>query len=53
MKLYNRKKKRKKKTQGTVTGFELTPSMTVDKRSIHYATNSTCDWFVHIIFYMK
>ena len=44
------KKKSKKKTQGTVTGFELAPSMSVDKRSIHYATNSTCDWFVHIIF---
>ena len=30
-------------------GFELATSMTVDKRSIHYATNSPCDWFVHVI----
>ena len=46
-------KRNEKKTPGTVTGFEPAPSMTVDKQSIHYATNSTCDWFVHIIFKMK
>ena len=36
--------------QFTYYGFELATSMTVYKRSIHYATNSPCDWFVHITF---
>ena len=36
--------------QFTYYGFKLATSMTVDKRSIHYAMNSPCDWFVHITF---
>ena len=32
-----------------VTGFELATSMAVDKCLIHYATNSTCDWYVPVI----
>ena len=38
------------KNLGTLTGFELTTSMTGNKRSIHYATNSPCDSNVHITF---
>ena len=38
------------KKQGRVTGFELATSITMDKRSIHYATNSPCDWYVFITF---
>ena len=30
-------------------GFELETSMTQDKRSINYDTNSPCDLFVHVI----
>ena len=30
-------------------GFELATSMAVEKQSIHYATNSPCDWVVHVI----
>ena len=41
MKSKKKTKKNEKKTQGRVTGFEPVPSMTVDKRSIHYATNFT------------
>ena len=37
--------------KGTVTGFEFATTMTVDRRFIHYATNS-CDWNVHITFKM-
>ena len=51
IKIYNRKKTHEI-NQGTVTGFELATSMTMDKRSIHYATSSPCDWFAHKIFYM-
>ena len=32
-----KKKITPKKKQGAVTGFELATTMTVDKRSIHYA----------------
>ena len=44
------REKIKIKQQGTVMGFELATSITVDKRSFHYATKSHCDWLVHIIF---
>ena len=36
-----------------MTGFELATSMTVDKRFIHYATNSSCDLYVHITFWFN
>ena len=35
-----------------MTGFELAASMTVDKRFLHYATNSPCDLYVHITYLM-
>ena len=35
---------------GTVTGFELETSMTVYKRFIHYATDTSL-WLVHVCAY--
>ena len=46
LKWINKLIKYKTKKQGTVTELKLATSMTVDKRFIHYATNSPCDWYV-------